>query len=137
MCVRERPVAARASPPTASMVGEPSPTNRAKKTNRPFSLPGVDMRSSLGRRYADIVRALRAEFGDQQPGAIAELAATRLALEQLQAAIVKGETVVANDLVRLSNLSVRQESRLRVATSTRKDPRPTVDEYLARKGMAK
>jgi hypothetical protein len=53
------------------------------------------MRSSLGRRYADIVRALRAEFGDQQPGAIAELASTGLALERLQTAIVKGETVDA------------------------------------------
>jgi hypothetical protein len=136
MCVRERPAAARASPMPASTVGEPSPSNRAKKTNQPFSLPGVDMRSSLGRRYADIVRALRAEFGDQQPGPIAELAVTRLALERLQTAIVKGETVDANALVRLSNLSVRQESRLRVATSTRKDRRLNVDEYLSRKGIA-
>jgi hypothetical protein len=79
MCVRVRPAVAGGLPATVTPFGECSATVRAKKTNQPFSLPGVDMRSSLGRRYADIIRVLRAEFGDQQPGAIAELAATRLA----------------------------------------------------------
>lgn len=136
MSVRERPAAARASLMSASTVGERSPSNRAKKTNQPFSLPGVDMRTSLGRRYADIVRALRAEFGDQQPGAIAELAATRLALERIQASVVSGEPVCANDLVRLSNLAVRQETRLRAATKGKQNAETpmTLRDYVAAKG---
>lgn len=114
---------------------ERPPQLRSRKTNRPFSVPGVDLRSGIGRRYADIIRSLRAEFGDEQPGAINELAATRLALERQQAAIVAGEAVDADALVRLSNLAVRQEARLQALAKAKKVTKPTVTlrDYVAAK----
>ena len=57
---------------------------RARSTNDPFALPGVDGRSSFGRRYRDIVAVLVVEFGNSDPLRLRELALLRQTLEQSQ-----------------------------------------------------
>jgi hypothetical protein len=64
---------------------------RAITTNDPRRLDGIDMRTSAGRRYRDIVDQLAAEFGVVNPIALRELAGLRYTLEQTQAAVVAGD----------------------------------------------
>lgn len=136
-------VADRPSDTSAPVVAPPK-RQLAARTNRPFSLPGVDLRTAQGRRYTDIVRSLRMKYGDSNPAGINELAATQLALERMQAAIVKGDAVDTNDLVRLSNLAVRQEARLagkspkKAVSEAKKPGKPlTLRDYAAAKKAAK
>jgi hypothetical protein len=50
----------------AGCPSEPAPRQRSIMTNDPRRLDGVDMRTSAGRRYRDIVDQLAAEFGALQ-----------------------------------------------------------------------
>jgi hypothetical protein len=82
----------------------------------PRRLDGVDMRTSAGRRYRDIVDQLAIEFGvSVNPVALRELAGLRYTLEQTQAAVVAGDARARSDLVRVSNLIARRELSLREA----------------------
>ena len=71
-------------------------------------LAGVDGRSASARRFRDLVADLTTEHaGDRdlstaETGAIRQAAALLLRAEQLQVAIVKGETVDSDTLIRLS-----------------------------------
>jgi hypothetical protein len=84
-------------------------------TNDPRRLAGIDMRTSAGRRYRDIVDQLAIEFGAVNPVALRELAGLRYTLEQTQAAVVAGDARARSDLVRVSNLIARRELALREA----------------------
>jgi hypothetical protein len=53
---------------------------RAIMTNDPRRLNGIDMRTSAGRRYRDIVDQLATEFGAVNPIALRELAGLRFPL---------------------------------------------------------
>jgi hypothetical protein len=88
---------------------------RAVTTNDPRRLSGVDMRTSAGRRYRDIVDQIAVEFGAVNPVALRELAGLRYTLEQTQAAVVAGDARARSDLVRVSNLIARRELALREA----------------------
>lgn len=88
---------------------------RAIMTNDPRRLNGIDMRTSAGRRYRDIVDQIAAEFGPINPIALRELAELRYTLEQTQAAVVAGDARARSDLVRVSNLIARHELSLREA----------------------
>jgi hypothetical protein len=86
---------------------------RAAATNDPRRLPGVDMRSSRGRRFRDLVEALALEFGTADTARLRELASLKFNLEQLQALVVGGDSTASSDLVRLSNLITRREKEMR------------------------
>jgi hypothetical protein len=88
---------------------------RAIMTNDPRRLNGIDMRTSAGRRYRDIVDQIAAEFGAINPIALRELAGLRYTLEQTQSAVVAGDARARSDLVRVSNLIARRELALREA----------------------
>jgi hypothetical protein len=110
------------------------PRRRSIMTNDPRRLDGVDMRTSAGRRYRDIVDQLAAEFGAVNPVALRELAGLRYTLEQTQAAVVAGDARARSDLVRVSNLIARRERELRessIVAAARK-PAP-LHAYLGRK----
>jgi hypothetical protein len=121
-----------------------SPSNRLTRrrsimTNDPRRLDGVDMRTSAGRRYRDIVDQLAAEFGAVHPVALRELAGLRYTLEQTQAAIVSGDTRARSDLVRISNLIARRERELREssAVAAAKKLPASLEQHLARKAAKK
>jgi hypothetical protein len=111
------------------------PRRRSIMTNDPRRLDGIDMRTSAGRRYRDIVDALAIEFGVAvNPVALRELAGLRYTLEQTQAAVVAGDARAPSDLVRVSNLIARRERELRESSvvAAAKKPAP-LHAYLGRK----
>ncbi len=105
---------------------------RSRLTNNPHKLDGVDMRTQRGRRYRDIVDALVAEFGADNPVALRELAGLKFTLEQTQAAVVAGDQRAREDLVRISNLVARRERELRASKRQARDlgPRSRLDAML-------
>src|SRR5271166_1347942 len=88
---------------------ERSPRVRSKVTNNlRKSLAGVDGRSERGRRWRDLLEGLIAEYGTADPEKLREVAALRLSLEATQAAVVNGDILRSEDLVRLANLISRR-----------------------------
>jgi hypothetical protein len=109
-------------------------------TNDPRRLDGIDMRTSAGRRYRDIVDALAREFRELvNPVALRKLAGLRYTLEQTQAAVVAGDARARSDLVRVSNLIARRELALRetsAAAAGKKLP-AGLEQHLARRSAEK
>lgn len=106
---------------------------RSVLTNDPRRLPGVSMRSPRGRRFRDIVETLMAEFGANcDPVRLRELAGLKFSAEEVQAAVVHGNTRAVEDLVRLSNLICRRENELRARARPDTDPTPSISDIVAR-----
>lgn len=102
-----------------------SATNRSAVTNGSRLLDGIDGRSAAARRFRDLVQAFETEIGGEQPselerGLIRQAAALALRAEQLQAAIVRGEAVDDDHLIRLSGEARRLVDVLKAKTATRK-----------------
>jgi hypothetical protein len=75
-------------------------------------LPGVDGRSSAARRFRDICANYEAQFGGNiselfERDLIRQAAGLTLRAEQLQGAIVRGEPVSNDKLVRISSTAKR------------------------------
>jgi hypothetical protein len=104
---------------------------RSRLTNNSTLALGTDGRTATARRFRDLITNLISEHGGEaalstvQLGAIRQAAAINLHLERLQAAIVRGEVVDADALIRLSS-----ESR-RILGSLRKHASPTAAPSLA------
>ena len=114
----------------------PNRLNRRRSimTNDPRRLDGVDMQTSGGRRYRDIVEQIAAEFGAANPLALRELAGLKYTLERTQADVVLGDARAREDLVRLSNLVTRREQALREARLAAPSAAPTsLHERLAKR----
>jgi hypothetical protein len=121
----------------AAHAAEISLTNRSKVTNGSKLLTGIDGRSATARRFRDLSADFAREHGGgsalspAELGMVRQAAAITLRAEQLQAAIVRGEPVLADELIRLSSEARRILSGLRRRHS-QKAP-PTLTEYLAGK----
>jgi hypothetical protein len=80
------------------------PTNRSAISNRSRLLPGIDGRSATARRFRDI--CYETEIGgnvtEVERDLVRQAAGLTLRAEQLQAAIVRGEAVDNDELIRLS-----------------------------------
>jgi hypothetical protein len=98
---------------------------RSKVSNRSNLLAGIDGRSATARRFRDLIADLSREYCGEgalstaEFGLIRQAAAMTLQAELLQARIVRGEAVNADELIRLSS-----EAR-RIMTNLRKRTRPT------------
>ncbi len=68
--------------------------------------------------------ALIAEFGPGEPDKLRALATLQLSLEATQAAVINGEVLRSEDLVRLANLISRREKELRAKARQREAARP-------------
>src|ERR1700676_1316966 len=84
-----------------------SVTNKSRLTNKRWALSGVDMRSPVGRRFRDLCDGFEREAGgnltETEKALIRTAGAMTLQSELLQAALVKGEPVNADDTIRLSS----------------------------------
>ncbi len=90
------------------------PRARSRITNNVReSLVGVDGRSERARRYRDLLEGLIVEFGPHEPDKLRALAAMKLSLEATQAAVINGDVLRSEDLVRLANVISRREQELR------------------------
>ena len=105
--------------------GERSPSVRAKVTNNLRQSPaGLDGRSHRGRRWRDLLEGLIAEYGTADPEKLRALCALKLALEATQDAVVSGDILRSEDIVRLANLISRREKELRAKQRQREVEQP-------------
>jgi hypothetical protein len=114
-------------------------TNRSRLTNRKWILAGVDMRTPRGRRFRDLCVGFALEAGgdptETERALIRQAAAMVLTAETLQSAMVRGDVVNADDVIRLSS-----EARRILAPITQRASRrakatagpSALDEYLSR-----
>jgi hypothetical protein len=102
------------------------PRARSRITNNiRESLVGVDGRTERARRYRDIVEGLIVEYGPGEPDKLRALAAMKLSLEATQAAVINGDVLRSEDLVRLANVISRREQELR-AKQRKREVEPPV-----------
>jgi hypothetical protein len=112
-----------------------APRTRSMVTNRSKLISGVDGRSSVARRFRDLIADCVRECGNvalspAELGMVRQAAAIMLRGEQLQAAIVLGQPVLADELIRLSSEARRILSSLRRRHS-QKAPTLSLREHLA------
>ena len=92
---------------------ERHPQGRSRITNKVRSSPlGLDGRSERGRRWRDLLDQALAAYGASEPDKLRELATLKLSLEATQAAVINGDILRSEDLIRLANAISRIEKVL-------------------------
>ncbi len=118
-------------------IGDRRAALRSAISNGTKLLAGVDGRRASARRFRDLVSDLGAELGGlaslstADVGLLRQAAAMTMSAESLQAAIVRGETVDADALVRLSSEARRVIMTLRRHARPAKQPISALADYLA------
>jgi len=115
-----------------------SPRSCSQITNRSQLRRGVDGRSAESRRFRDLTEGFAADFGSTPPGEremalIRQAAAVTVQAEAMQAAILRGEAVDPDQLVRLTNIQTRTLKELAAGKRRAQKSAPTLREYLAGK----
>lgn len=115
-------------------------TTRDKITNGRL-LMNVDLRSSSSRRFRHLVDSysheLGAELSEAETSLVRQPVALQLQAERMQEAIVRGEPVDADQLIRVSSTSKRLLGIIASRTGKRKPAAgPTLQEYLAKRVQA-
>ncbi len=115
-----------------------SKTNRSAISNRSRLLDGVDGRSATARRFRDICRAYELELGgpvsEVERDLIRQAAGLTLRSEQMQAAIVRGEMVDNDQLIRISSTARRVLETISSKAAKRKSvPALTLADHIAQK----
>jgi hypothetical protein len=109
---------------------------RARTTNRPTVVHGLDMRTNTGRRYRDIMAGLTAALGGEltepQRFAVQRAAGILVAAEEMRAKAMRGDKIPVTGLVKLENLATRALALLDLPKPGSKRG-PTLEEYWARK----
>jgi hypothetical protein len=109
-------------------------TNKSRVTNGQWVLPGCDMRTPMGRRFRDLCEAFNIEAGgnpsEVEKGLIRAAAAMTIRAEALQAAIVRGESVPADEVIRLTSEARRTLQPIVAKASRRKAAEPSLHDYL-------
>ncbi|MBC6714698.1 hypothetical protein H9Q09_00670 [Aurantimonas sp. DM33-3] len=109
---------------------------RAAVSNGTRLLSGVDGRSASARRFRDLVRSLSDELGGEasltepQRAMVRHAAGVMIQAERMQSAIVRGETIDAEQLVRLSNTLARMMKDIGVKAQAAKPKAPDLASYL-------
>jgi hypothetical protein len=132
---------ARKQPADSGSVTERKRNGRSRVTNGHKTLPDVDGRSLVARRYRDIANAILVDQGgveqcsESRKQLIRRFSAAAVLAEQLEARLANGETIditqhalLVSSLVRIA----RQIGVNRVA----KDITPSLDQYLAHREAA-
>jgi hypothetical protein len=107
------------------------PTHALRLSN--LALPGLDLRSQEGKRYAAVVAELVAEYGNTDLTRIKELAALRISLEKVQVEAMRGSVKAREDVVRFANLLTRRENELHARAKPKAaDAAPSIADIAAR-----
>jgi hypothetical protein len=115
-----------------------SGTARSRVSNRSRILPGVDGRSATARRFRDICRSYELEAGgdvsEVERDLIRQAAGLVVRGEQMQAALIRGEPVNNDELVRISSTAKRLLETIRTKADKRKPSgQGLLQQYLADK----
>ena len=114
----------------------PSPTSRSRITNGTAILEGADGRSSIVRRYRDVYSSLIEDLGGEDRASEGQRQLARRAgalvvqAESIEAEIVRGEAIDADDYVRLVNALNRTLCNLGLERRPR-DVTPDLTTYIA------
>jgi hypothetical protein len=116
-------------------IAERPSTIRSRVTNGSKMVQGLDGRSAAARRFRDLQIAYAEDAGG--PGnlsealraLIAQTATLQVQAERVQAAVLRGEQIDAEQLTRLANSVARNLVRMGIRRQPR-DTTPTLDEYL-------
>lgn len=118
-------------------------TVRSAVSNGSRLLSGVDGRSALARRFRDLVKEYTSELGGEDimtapmTAMVRQAAAVTVETERMQAAIVRGEDVDAEQLVRLTNTLTRLMTNLKAKAKLAKASKRTdLSEYIRLKKEA-
>ena len=115
-------------------------TTRSKVSNGTRLLQNVDLRSSLARRFRDLVASYEGELGgtlsEAERSLVRQAVGLQLQAERMQEAIVRGETVDSDALIRVSSTSKRLLSVIATKAGKRKPEKPDLKAYLASKASA-
>lgn len=118
-----------------------SATVRSRVSNRSRILPGVDGRSATARRFRDICRSYELEAGgdvsEVERDLIPQAAGLMVRGEQMLGALIHGEPINNDELVRISWTAKRLLETIRAKADKRKPTGPTIADYLARKAAEK
>ena len=107
------------------------PTHALRRAN--LTLPGLDLRSQEGKRYAAVIAELIGEYGDGDLTRLRDLAALRISLELCQVEAMRGSLRAREDSVRLANLLCRRENELRTrSAATKKETSPSLADIARR-----
>lgn len=115
---------------------------RPRQTSDGIELPrAADGRTLASRRFRSLCDAFAAEFAGQltevDRSLIAQAAGLTLRAEQLQAAIVRGQDVSNDELVRISSTGKRLLEAIRAKADKRKSTGPTaLQQYLAERAAS-
>jgi hypothetical protein len=108
---------------------------RSAVTNGKRALIGVKGSSKYGRRYRDLIAAYSAEIGGEltqfDVAMVKQAAALSIRGEMMQAAIVNGEPVNSDDLIRLSSEVRRILDAIGEKASKRKPAAPSIHDHIA------
>ncbi|SHF60540.1 hypothetical protein SAMN02745157_2524 [Kaistia soli DSM 19436] len=122
---------------TSPSIAQPLPTGRAAVSNGSRLLPGVDGRSASARRYRDLMKEFTGELGGEgimtEPmrALVRQAAAVTVEAEKMQAAIVRGDPVDTEQLVRVTNTLARLMNLLKTkAKAAKAGQRTELSEYL-------
>src|SRR5262245_34211870 len=120
------------------------PTARSRVSNGKDWLAGVDQRSSIARRYRDLMAEAIADSGGLSACSqarlqlIRRLAALSVQLEQLEAKLADGAEIDVTEYTVLTSTLVRVVSRLGLERRSRDvTPPPSVADQLAHKAKLK
>jgi hypothetical protein len=118
----------------------PAP-NRARVTNSPHKLRGIDGRSSQARRFRDLVAALTADAGGEldtgQAAQVRQAAMFLSQIEAMQESMTRSEAIDVELLVRLQNASARALKALPRAPAKAAPKGTALKTYLAAKAAQK
>jgi hypothetical protein len=108
-------------------VARRSRIHRSKISNGTLMLRGIDGRSAEARRYRDLLESYSAEFGpaaQTEPvmALIRQAAGLTVQAEGMQAAIVRGEAIDVEQLVRVTNALARTLNALRSRRKPKRQP---------------
>jgi hypothetical protein len=124
MCAR--PVAARPSPATRSAVSNGTRLHQK-----------VDARSAGARRFRDLIRAYEDEVGgtltESEMALVRQSAALTMQAEAMQADLVNGLAVDADQLIRISGTAKRLLGAISAKAADRKPVGQTLQEYAAQR----
>jgi hypothetical protein len=117
---------------TATATPQPKKKRRFGRPDVPRPLAGLDMRSQEAKVFLARLEEVTKEFPFGDPARLREIAGLRVALEQTQLEVLRGNARAREDLVRISNLISRREGELCARQATKAPATPSLKEHLAR-----
>jgi hypothetical protein len=118
-------------------VDVPSSKNRSAISNGSRLHANVDARSAGARRFRDLIQSYTDEIGtalsESEMALVRQAAALTMQAETMQADIVNGLAIDADQLIRISGTAKRLLGAISAKASARKPNTPSLQDHLARR----